>query len=115
MQLRLEGEDGGIASSALLTELFVQDMDGQLRESGVGDLVVGKRMGRLVSVLGGRIGAYRDALTLADDAALQGAVTRNVTMADETAIPDLARELRAFHAALARQPLAAIMAGTVER
>ena len=28
---------------ALLTELFVADMDGQLRETGVGDLVVGKQ------------------------------------------------------------------------
>ena len=33
------------AESALLAELFVEDMDGQLREFGVNDVVVGKRVG----------------------------------------------------------------------
>ena len=33
------------AESALLAELFVEDMDGQLREFGVNDVVVGKRIG----------------------------------------------------------------------
>src|SRR5690606_22312251 len=48
--LRLEQEGGSIADTSLLAELFVEDMDGQLRESGVGDVVVGKRRGRLMSV-----------------------------------------------------------------
>ncbi len=114
VQLRLEREEEGIASSALLTELFVEDMDGQLRESGVGDLVVGKRMGKLVSVLGGRIGAYRDALAQADNAALEDAIIRNVTMADETAVPALAQEMRAIHDALASRDAAAVLAGEIE-
>ena len=45
--------------SALLTEWFVEEMDGQLREQGVGDVVVGKHVGRLMATLGGRIGALR--------------------------------------------------------
>ena len=52
--LRMEREPALVEPSVRLTELFVDDMDGQLRESGVGDLVVGKHMGRLMSVLGGR-------------------------------------------------------------
>lgn len=76
------------AESALLAELFVEDMDGQLREFGVNDVVVGKRIGKLMSVLGGRLGAYRGALVEADRERLIGAVTRNVTFtegADEAA------------------------------
>lgn len=70
------------AESALLAELFVEDMDGQLREFGVNDVVVGKRIGKLMSVLGGRLGAYRGALNDADRERLIGAVDRNVTFSD---------------------------------
>jgi len=47
-----------------------------LRQIGVGDLVVGKHMGKMVSALGGRLGAYRDAL--GNDAALRAALLRNM-------------------------------------
>ena len=67
------------SESALLAELFVEDMDGQLREFGVNDVVVGKRVGRLMSVLGGRLGAYRSALSSGDRDGLIAAVGRNVT------------------------------------
>ncbi|EAQ29057.1 hypothetical protein NAP1_15698 [Erythrobacter sp. NAP1] len=76
------------SESALLAELFVEDMDGQLREFGVNDVVVGKRVGKLMSVLGGRLGAYRSALTEKDREKLVAAVSRNVTFregADEQA------------------------------
>ena len=59
--LRMERDDAA-QESVWLTELFVDDMDGQLREEGVGDVVVGKHVGRMMSALGGRIAAYRDAL-----------------------------------------------------
>ena len=61
--LRMEREPVLAQESVLLTELFVADMDAQLRETGVGDIVVGKHVGKLVSVLGGRLGAFREALT----------------------------------------------------
>ncbi|MEE4316626.1 MAG: ubiquinol-cytochrome C chaperone family protein [Erythrobacter sp.] len=70
------------AESALLAELFVEDMDGQLREFGVNDVVVGKRIGKLMSVLGGRLGAYRGALNAQDLDRLTAAVARNVTFAE---------------------------------
>jgi len=69
--------------SALLAELFVEDMDGQLREFGVNDVVVGKRIGKLMSVLGGRLGAYRSALTEEDREKLIEAVGRNVTFSED--------------------------------
>ena len=52
--LRLEALDSR-GESALLTELFITDMDGQLRQRGIGDLVVGKHVGRMMSQLGGRL------------------------------------------------------------
>ena len=36
-------------------------MDGQLRQSGVGDLAMAKRMGKLMSVLAGRMEALEQA------------------------------------------------------
>ena len=59
--LRLEQAGDG-AAAARLTEWFVEDMDAQLRQSGVGDVVVGKHVGKLMATLGGRIGALRAAL-----------------------------------------------------
>jgi cytochrome b pre-mRNA-processing protein 3 len=67
-----------LKAPALLTELFVTDMDGQLRESGVGDMVVGKHIGRLMSVLGGRLGAYREALASDDPAVLAAGAQRDL-------------------------------------
>ena len=70
-------------------------MDGQLRQSGVGDLVVGKHMGRLMQALGGRLGAYRDALAQ-DDAALAAALERNVTLVEGANGARLAAAVRAL-------------------
>jgi cytochrome b pre-mRNA-processing protein 3 len=87
VMVRVEASDMR-AESALLAELFVEDMDGQLREFGVNDVVVGKRIGKLMSVLGGRLGAYRGALNSGDMEKLTGAIARNVTFtegADEAA------------------------------
>ena len=44
---RLEGDTEQAGSTALLIELFVEDMDPQLREVGIGDMIVGKHIGRL--------------------------------------------------------------------
>jgi cytochrome b pre-mRNA-processing protein 3 len=58
--LRLEAEPAGAAPAAWLAERFVDDMDEQLRELGIGDVVVGKHIGKMMGMLGGRLGAYRD-------------------------------------------------------
>jgi cytochrome b pre-mRNA-processing protein 3 len=58
--LRLEeGGDEARKASVALAECFVHDMDSQLRQDGVGDPVMGKRVGSLVGALGGRLGAWR--------------------------------------------------------
>ncbi|MET0364293.1 MAG: ubiquinol-cytochrome C chaperone family protein [Sphingobium sp.] len=73
--LRMETLDAA-EDSARLAEIFVDDMDGQLRQIGIGDLVVGKHIGRMMSALGGRLGAYRDAL--AGETSLEEALERNL-------------------------------------
>ena len=79
--LRMERHEALIPPSVRLTEMFVDDMDGQLRESGVGDLVVGKHMGKLMGVLGGRLGALREALPQGE-AALTEVIARNVSLVE---------------------------------
>lgn len=48
-----------------LTERFIADMDAEIRQLGIGDPAIGKQVGGMVGALGGRIGAWRQAL--ADD------------------------------------------------
>ena len=111
--IRMEREDELVAPSVRLTELFVEDMDGQLRESGVGDVVVGKRVGELMSVLGGRLGAYRDGLAARDDSAMAEAVARNVTLQADADPLLVARRARAFAAGLDLVPAFRILDGEI--
>ena len=111
--LRLERDGDGGPQSALLAELFVEDMDGQLRESGVGDIVVGKHIGKLMASLGGRIGAYRAAL--ADPVLLEDAVRRNVSLLDECGPEALAERLRSLAAQLDATAADALLAGRIAR
>jgi cytochrome b pre-mRNA-processing protein 3 len=109
--LRLENDPAGAETVARVTERFVDDMDGQLRQIGIGDIIVGKHIGKMMSMLGGRIGAYREALA-ADS--LDAALVRNVYRGAAPTAPALhhvASGLYAFRDALARTPTAAIIAG----
>ncbi len=84
------------AESAFIAELFVDDMDGQLREFGVNDVVVGKRVGKLMGVLGGRLGAYRSALVSRDKAKLALAVERNTSFAENGSAQCVAKKMLAL-------------------
>jgi cytochrome b pre-mRNA-processing protein 3 len=115
MLLRLEAEgEGAKAESVLLTEIFIDDMDGTLRQLGIGDFVVGKHVGRLVSALGGRLGAFREALR--GDASLEPAVKRNVfrdAPAGEEQVAFVASRLKAYHDRLAATPLELLLDGRI--
>lgn len=110
--LRMEREEALIPPSVRLTELFVEDMDGQLRESGVGDLVVGKHMGKLMKVLGGRLGALRDALPQGG-AALEDVVARNVTLTEGSDVRPLAAAVSTLADTLAAHSADDILAGRI--
>ena len=112
--LRMESDRVLAREAALLTELFVADMDAQLRESGVGDMLVGKHIGKLMSVLGGRLGAFRAALASADEAEFEAALERNVSMAEARATGRLAARLRAFYARLCGLDSKLLLAGQFE-
>jgi cytochrome b pre-mRNA-processing protein 3 len=114
VMLRMENEEALIAPSARLTELFVEDMDGQLREQGVGDVVVGKHIGKLMGTLGGRLGAYRTGLA-GGEQAMAEAVARNVTLNSGTDPLLVAQRARAFSAGLALVPGFRVLAGEIGR
>lgn len=111
--LRLEGDAQSAAVGARLTERFVTDMDGQLRESGIGDIGVGKHIGKMMGMLGGRLGAYREGLVAGD---LSVALLRNVYRGVTPAPPAVAHTqaaLMALHGALATTPAAKVIAGDI--
>ena len=61
-----------------LFDLMLADMDQDLREMGVGDLAVGKRVKGMAMAFYGRLAAYGAALRDDDAAALQAALSRNL-------------------------------------
>ncbi len=108
--LRMEREPDLAESQARLTELFVEDMDGQLRQSGIGDPTVGKHVRKLVTTLGGRLGALRDALP-EGPAALIPVLERNVTVRDGAGLEALASAMTDLVAALGATATDALLAG----
>jgi cytochrome b pre-mRNA-processing protein 3 len=113
--LRLEAEgEKARAESVQLTEIFIDDMDGTLRQIGIGDFVVGKHVGKLVGALGGRLGALRE--TLQGEAPLEPAVRRNVFRDSPGAEADIgyvAERLRRLHHALAATGMEPLLAGSL--
>ena len=73
----VHGKNPDIAFSRQVAEHFVVDMDSNLREMGVSDVRVAKKMKALYGAYGGRIAAYDIALAAGGDA-LEEAVVRNV-------------------------------------
>ncbi|MBN2973225.1 ubiquinol-cytochrome C chaperone family protein [Roseomonas aeriglobus] len=109
--LRIEAEPGAEGFGVALAERFVDDMDPQLREIGIGDIVVGKHVGKMMSMLGGRLGAYREGLA---KGSLDPALLRNLYRDQdpgEAALAQTRGALMALHAALAKTPLDALKAG----
>lgn len=112
LERRLAREPQAGALRRLVNEAFVHDMDRSLREMGIGDTGVGKRVKALASKLLGRLRAYNAAF--GDDAALGEALRRNLYM--DAAVEDaqtarLIAMLRAEDAALAALSLSALREG----
>lgn len=108
--LRLEREgEAGKMPSVLLTEVFIDDMDGTMREIGFGDLVVGKRVGGVMGALGGRLGAYRSGDR-------RGALTRNLyrdVVPDEDALDVAVAMADELEARIANVPMATLLGGSL--
>lgn len=115
-RLRVEGDEG-IALSRETIETFVADMDGSMRELGVGDLTVPKKVKSAAAGLYARADAFRRALMQeAADArtgALDRAVARFAFGAEDahTRAARLANHYRAVTATLAHLPSSEVLAG----
>lgn len=66
-----------------LVNRIVADMDRSLREMGVGDLGVGKRVQKMAQALYGRLEAYSQGMASQDDDLLAQALERNVFRSEE--------------------------------
>ena len=111
IRLEAEPDEETRLQSVLLTELFVEDMDESLHQIGVGDYVVGKHIGKMMSALGGRLGAFRQA---AQDRDFSAPVRRNIfhDAAPSDAVVDaVAARLERFDAALLAMPAAEFARG----
>lgn len=99
-------------AQALFDTMFL-DLDRGLREIGVADLGVGRRIKTMIQAFYGRAHAYGQGLT-AGETELQAALRRNLYGTVEPRPSDLAAMagyLRRQHEALADSPVAELMAG----
>lgn len=110
---RLRGSPEAADVAQDLTDTFFADMDRSLREMGVGDLSVGKKVRKMAEACYGRLEAYRKAH--GDEAATAAAVARNVFPQHQNATGALhiARWMREVSARLAGQDAGRICAGEV--
>jgi cytochrome b pre-mRNA-processing protein 3 len=102
-RLRDEGEARKELSIRLADELF-QSLDDAMREMGVGDLTVPRKMHKAAGAFYGRLEAYAAALAEEDARALEDALRRNVYGGEPVAAETVARlaaYLRRARAALA--------------
>lgn len=114
--LRLKGQGAAAAAvSQVLFDHFVSGLDHGLREMGVGDLSVGKKMRKLGEAFYGRVRSYEDALAaLPDPHALEAMLARTVLEGVEAADPaPLAAYAVRCRDLLAGQPTEALADGQV--
>ncbi|HEY4343170.1 MAG TPA: ubiquinol-cytochrome C chaperone family protein [Parvibaculum sp.] len=97
-------------------DVLFDDMDQTLRELGVGDLSVGKKIKALASSFYGRVAAYDGGLDASDPSVLEEALKRNVfaemdpSAAEVTALADYVRRAST---ALDGLPIAGLLKGSV--
>lgn len=116
-RLKQEGQAHGAVGQALFDLMFA-DMDASLRELGVGDLSVGKKIKQMATGFYGRVAAYEQGLAAPAVARgpLEEALRRNlfgtVTPSDAQ-LSAMAAYARRQVEALAAQPLAAALGGAL--
>lgn len=113
-RLRAFADKPGQELSQAVFDAMFSDMDVNLREMGIGDLSVGKRVKMLWEGFHGRAQTYATALDAGDDAALTEALGRNVwagATPPEGAPEALTRRAHAMAARLEEQGFAAFAQG----
>lgn len=110
LRLRDEGQAGADTAQDLF-DTYVSALDNTLRELGVGDVAVGKKMRRLGEAMYGRMMAYETAILADDHDALATALSRNILESD-SASPEMramAEYAMRARTALGEQPFDAVM------
>jgi cytochrome b pre-mRNA-processing protein 3 len=112
-RLMADGQESAPAQEVF--DLFFQDMDENMRELGVGDLSVPKKVRAMGEAFYGRAGAYNAALADGGDEKLVSALDRNVFggAGNTQAARQLARYVRAADRALFAQSPSEIARGEV--
>ncbi len=113
-RLKRNGPQAADTAQALF-DTYVRSLDDALRELGVGDLSVGKKMRKLGEAFYGRVKSYQDAFALlpAEDE-LRDLLARTVYAETEsTAEPQLRAYVLAQRAALEAAPLEDLLGGSV--
>lgn len=113
---RMKGQGDAAAETAqALFDTYVSQLDNALRELGVGDLSVGKRMRKLGEAFYGRVKSYGAAFErLPDTQELEAVLARTVYAGVESPpTAGLAEYVLAQRAALADQPISGFCAGDV--
>lgn len=109
MRLRDEGERGAQAGQDLF-DTYVSALDHALRELGVGDISVGKKMRKLGEALYGRMTTWETPLRDGDAAALSAGLARNIYESEDPATgAGLADYALASRARLAAQTFDAVV------
>ncbi len=111
-RLHAASKPGAELAQAVFDAMFL-DMDTTLRELGVSDMAVGKRVKAMWEALHGRSAAYAAALDAGDREAMATAVARNVWRgaAPEANAYALADITLRQHRRLGEQPLESLLAG----
>ena len=113
---RLKSEDAAKDVSQAYFDVMFDDIDSNLRELGVGDISVGKKVKKLAESFYGRIKAYEEALAAPADDMLGHALTRYPYRGAEPAqahITTLSAYVRDADADLAAQDVARLLDGHV--
>ena len=113
--IRIEGGDEAAQRAGIeLTERFIADMDAEIRQLGIGDPTIGKQVGAMVGALGGRIGAWRRALSGEEnwDEVTVRSLYRGQAP-NQAALAHGAAALRTFWDGLSRAGEAALAAGAI--
>jgi cytochrome b pre-mRNA-processing protein 3 len=113
-RLKREPDPAAALAQAVFDTMFA-DMDRNLRESGVGDLSVGRQVKAMAQAFYGRIAAYEEGLA-GDDALLAAALQRNLFRGqngDPAAFAALTSYMRREAKALDAGQAEDIMAGRV--
>ncbi len=82
---RLRADEGAADLAQVFTDKLFREFDAGLREEGVGDTSVSKRMHKLAGEFYGRAQVYSAAIEAKDRAAFSAALERNIGIAPEFA------------------------------